>query len=273
MEEDNIIENFELSSDEAQTEGNFVVSLDAFEGPLDLLLFLAVKQKIDIAKMDILALAEQYIQFIERHCKEHLEEAASYLVMAAYLAYLKSRVLLPRDEEDDQELDAETQAEILAWRIKRLDAMRRTSARLMARSRLGIDVLARGAPEGIRLIKSPIWQDNLLDLVKAYATQKLRGQADKAYKIERQPVLTIEEAYKVLSKRLSLNIEWQVLERWLPAVSHASRRSTLASAFAAMLIMAKDGLVELKQTTPFAPIYLRPKSHEAETQRQKTQAA
>lgn len=264
--------NMEDFRSPSNPERRFVVSLEAFEGPLDLLLHLAREQKVDIAQISILALAEQFIRFVEHACKEHLDEAAEYLVMAAYLAYLKSRLLLPQEEGDDEELDAQTQSDILAWRIKRLEAMRQVSDKLMGRSRLGIDVLARGAPEGIRLIRSPIWQDSLFDLVRAYAVQKVRIGADKAYRIDRRPIFTVEQAYKILSKRLSINVAWEVLEKWLPAVHNASRRSTMASAFAAMLIMAKDGLVELKQKTPFAPIYLRARK-KGERKQEKVEAA
>jgi segregation and condensation protein A len=271
IEESVHIENFERPHN---LDSHFVVSLDAFEGPLDLLLHLAREQKVDIAKISILELAEQYIHFIEKACKDHLDEAAEYLVMAAYLAYLKSALLLPREEEDEESLDAQTQSEILAWRIKRLEAMRQVSEQLMSRTRLGIDVLPRGAPEGIRLVRSPIWQDSLFDLVRAYAVQKIRASADKAYRVEPRVLFSVEQAYKILSKRLSLNVEWEVLERWLPAVHAASRRSTIASAFAAMLIMAKDGLVELKQKTPFAPIYLRTRPQEQEhAKEEKVEAA
>ncbi len=236
----------------------FVVSVRDFEGPLHLLLELAQKQKVDLAKISIAALAEQYIQFIEKTVKAHLDEAAEYLVMAAYLAYLKSRLLLPRDDDEEAEaLPPEMQAAVLAWRLERLDAMRRVSEKLMARDRLGIQVLPRGAPEGIRLIRSPIWKDTLFDLLRAYVMHKLSGTVDKSYRPHRHKIFSVEDAYKVLSAQLGLQVDWQTLSQWLPKGHKVGGRSTLASAFAAMLIMAKDGLVELKQKTPFAPIYMR----------------
>ena len=250
--------DFEMSQEALQESGaRFVVDVDGFEGPLDLLLELSRKQKVDITKISILALAEQYLAFVDRVRRAHLDLAAEYLVMAAYLAYLKSYLLLPKDEEDEGDIDAQTQAEILAWRLARKQAMLDASDNLMGRTRLGVDILARGCPEGIRLVRAPVWQDDLNGLVLAYASQKARRGAGKAYRISRPPVITVEDAFKILSEKLHISVAWETLEAWLPEMPSSAQRSALASSFSAMLIMAKDGLIELRQDHPFDKIYLR----------------
>jgi len=252
----------------------FVVDLEGFEGPLDVLLLLAREQKVDMANISILALAEQYLVFIDRIRHTHLDIAAEYLVMAAWLAYLKSQLLLPQEEADEDGLTPHLQAEILAWRLARLQAMRDASDRLWGLSRLGVDVLARGNPEGIRLIRSPLWRDTLYDVARAYALQKAQQEAGKAYRVERVRLMTIEQAYKLLAKQLKLSLSWQVLESGLPAVHVSSYRSVLASTFTAMLMMAKDGMVELRQKAPFAPIQIRARQHgEHAREAKKTHAA
>ena len=238
-------------------EGLFVVDIKGFEGPLDLLLSLARTQKMDITKISILALAEQYIAFIDKAREMQLDIAAQYLVMAAWLAYLKSRLLLPQKQEEEEELSAKTHAEILAWRLVRLQAMREVGQKLMDRERLGVDILTYGKPEGIKLINAPLWQDRLYDLLRAYGRQRDRKKPSQNYKVERPSFITIDEAYKILSKRLGISSQWELLERFLPLVPYALRRSSLASSFSAMLILAKDGLVEVRQEQSFAPLYLR----------------
>ena len=195
----------------APSEPGFVVDLEGFEGPLDLLLLLAREQKVDMRTISILALAEQYLAFIEEARRTQLDLAAEYLVMAAWLAYLKSRLLLPKEEESEETLDARLQAEILAWRLARLQAMRDASDKLMGQPRLGVDLLPRGKPEGIRLIRSPIWQDNLYDLARAYALHKAQKNAGKSYRVERRPIMTVEQAYKILAQRLHLAMTWEAL--------------------------------------------------------------
>ncbi len=264
----NEAENFDFDTPQ-DASAQFVVDVDGFEGPLDLLLELSRKQKVDITKISILALAEQYLAFVERVRRAHLDLAAEYLVMAAYLAYLKSYLLLPKDEEEEGELDAQTQAEILAWRLARKQAMLDASGDLMARPRLGVDVLSCGRPEGIRLVRAPVWQDDLNGLVLAYASQKARRGAGKAYRVTRAPVMTVEDAFKILSKKLQLSVSWERLEAWLPDILAASRRSALASSFSAMLIMAKDGLIELRQDHPFDTIYLRSRKSLSQKMNQK----
>ena len=244
--------------------GQFVVDIDGFEGPLDLLLDLARRQKVDITKISILALAEQYLAFVDRVRRAHLDLAAEYLVMAAYLAYLKSHLLLPKDEDDDEDIDAQTQAEILAWRLARKQAMLDGGSNLMRLTRLGVDVLPCGRPEGIRLVRAPIWRDTLNELVLAYASEKARQGAGKAYRVSRAPVMTVDDAFKILSKRLHISVSWETLQEWLPEAPTSSRRSALASSFSAMLIMAKDGLIEMRQDHPFDKIYLRPRKAAAQ---------
>lgn len=236
----------------------FVVAVDGFEGPLDLLLALARDQKVDITRISVLRLAEQYLEFIESARRCNLELAADYLVMAAWLTYLKSRLLLPQPAATG-EPTADELATRLRWRLERLQAMRETSARLMARERLGRDVFARGAPEPVKVVKLPEHTDSLYDLLSAYATRRLKRAGAQFYRPQHAPVLLIEEARARLERMLGRIENWSGLSRLLPPdwSGGLRRRSGLASTLLACLELARDGKLELRQLKPFDEIYVR----------------
>jgi segregation and condensation protein A len=231
-----------------------LLALDGWEGPLDLLLALARAQKVDLRAISILALVDQYLGFIERARVVQLDLAADYLVMAAWLAYLKSALLLPRDPEAQP--DPAELALRLQLRLERLDAMREAGARLMARDRLGRDVFPRGAPEGLRVERRAVWQAGIYDLLAAYGAVQARRRPIMHVVADRQ-VVTLEAALERIATLLGSSIEWQAIERFLPAGSDRLRRSALASSFLAALELARQGRVELRQQAPFAPLYLR----------------
>jgi segregation and condensation protein A len=235
------------------------VTVDGFEGPLDLLLTLARNQKVDIAKISILKLAEQYLEFIESAKRLNLELAADYLVMAAWLAYLKSRLILPQEKGSDGEPTADEMATRLRWRLQRLDAMRAASTRLMGRERLDRDVFGRGDPEPVNVIKLRTYKDTLYDLLNAYATDRVRRMGGKSYRPQMAPVLQIEEARERLERMLGKIADWSALTRLLPFEwsGGARRRSAMASTLLACLELARDGKVELQQMAPFAEIFIR----------------
>ena len=231
------------------------LSLGAWEGPLDLLLNLARAQKVDLTQISILALVEQYLDFIGEARALKLEIAADYLVMAAWLAYLKSCLLLPKDPEQDP--SPEELAFRLQLRLQRLDAMREAGARLMGRDRLGRDVFQRGAPEGLRLVRKAAWQATAYDLYAAYGTVRARS-APVVHIVANRAVLTLEEAIARVASLVGSRIEWTRLESFLPATQDpAYRKSALASSFAATLELARKGRIELQQDGPFAPVMIR----------------
>lgn len=231
------------------------LELDGWEGPLDLLLTLARGQKVDLAKISILALVDQYLAFIADAKKLKLEIAADYLVMAAWLAYLKSCLLLPKDEQADP--SPEELALRLQLRLQRLNAMREAGARLLARDRIGRDVFVRGAPEGLRVIRKSAWQVDLYDLIATYGL--VRARAEPAiHVINRRPVMTLEEALLRVERMVGAALEWAALESFLPETQDpAFRRSALASSFVATLELARQGKLELDQQDAFAPLYVR----------------
>jgi segregation and condensation protein A len=231
------------------------LDLDGWEGPLDLLLSLARAQKVDLAKISILALTEQYIAFIERAKALKLEIAADYLVMAAWLAYLKSCLLLPKDPE--VEPSPEELALRLQLRLQRLQAMREAGARLMARDRIGRDVFPRGAPEGLKVVRKAAWDANLFDLISAYGSVQARGE-EPVHIVQRRPVMTLDQAIERVSRMVGAVIDWTSLEAFLPSgASGEYRKSALASSFVAALELAKQGKVSLMQEEAFAPLLLR----------------
>jgi segregation and condensation protein A len=241
----------------AEGERAFVVDLDNFEGPLDLLLDLARREKVDLAKISIARLAQQYLGFIEEARRLRLELAADYLVMAAWLAYLKSRLLLPEPPKPDEPSGAEMAAS-LAHRLRRLQAMRGAAEMLAGRDRLGRDVFPRGAPEGVRTDRASRWDASLYDLLSAYARQ--RGETALAHvTIRRQPVWPLAEARAALELLVGDLGDWTALDTLLAAFLAPldEQRSVLASSFSASLEMAKEGHVTLRQEHPFAPLYLR----------------
>jgi segregation and condensation protein A len=231
------------------------LDLDGWEGPLDLLLTLARAQKVDLARISILALVEQYLTFIADAKKLRLEIAADYLVMAAWLAYLKSCLLLPKEAELDP--SPEELALRLQLRLQRLNAMREAGARLLARDRLGRDVFARGAPEGLRLIRKAAWRAELYDLLAAYGAVRVRAEP-AVHVIGRRPVLTLDEALHRLEKLLGASIDWATLESFLPETADPQfRRSALASSFVATLELARQGRLIFNQESAFAPLFVR----------------
>lgn len=248
-----------------EAEGGFIIDVDGYEGPLDVLLALARAQKVDLRKISILALAEQYLKFINEARRMQLDLAADYLVMASWLAYLKSRLLLPEPEKEG-EPSAEEMAERLTLQLQRLEAIRLAATRLMARERLGTEVFWRGSPEGIRVIKTPEYSDTLLDLLKAYSTQRVKKIAHSNYALARLPTFAIEEARHRLERMLGLIVDWSTIDSLMPdEYSHGkSRRSGIASTLSASLEMVRDGLVELRQMAPFAPLYVRRRAPETE---------
>lgn len=234
------------------------VEVDGYEGPLDLLLVLARTQKVDLAKISILQLAEQYLAFIEQARTLRIELAADYLVMAAWLAYLKSRLLLPK-EEDEEGLSAEDMAAHLAFQLERLEAMRRAAAQLMARDQLGRDFFRRGMTESVTVRRQTTWQASLSDLLKAYAGVKTREEY-KPLTLDRRAVYSVEAALARMKKLVGQMPEWDMLVSYLPegwSLEPEKRRSAIASSFSAMLELAKRGEIEVRQERTFAPIYLR----------------
>ena len=231
------------------------LSLDGWEGPLDLLLTLARAQKVDLHAISILALVEQYLTYLEQVKSLRLEIAADYLVMAAWLAYLKSCLLLPSDPTADP--SPEELALRLQLRLQRLDAMRDAGARLMGGDRIGRDVFARGWPEGLRLVRKSAWQASAFDLYAAYGRVKARTQP-AMHVVASRAVMTIEDAIARVAALLGAALDWTTLEAFLPVTSDpAYRRSALASSFVAALELARQGRVELAQDAPFDELRLR----------------
>jgi len=235
-----------------------IVDVAGFEGPLDLLLALARTHKVDIAKISILALVEQYLAYIAEAQKLKIEIAADYLVMAAWLAYLKSRLILPR-ENLGEEPSAHDMAQRLAFRLMRLDSMRKAMAELMTRKRLGRDVFARGMPEGVRSVRETQWTAEIYDLLKAYAEQR-RRTLRVTHVIKARKVWSVKEARDRLERLIGeSSVDWVALETFLGQFlpSGDETRTAVASSFGATLEMAREGIVELRQDAPFAPIYMR----------------
>jgi segregation and condensation protein A len=235
-----------------------IVDVDGFEGPLDVLLALARVQKVDLRKISILALAEQYLVFIAAARRMQLDLAADYLVMASWLAYLKSKLLLP-EPEGEGEPSAEELAERLTLQLQRLEAIRIAATRLMSRERLGTEVFWRGNPEGIRVIKTPRYSDTLLDLLKAYSMQRAKKIAHGSYEPPKLAILAIEDARHRLERMLGVIVDWATIDTLMPEnfMAGRSRRSGIASTLSASLEMARDGFIELRQMAPFAPLYVR----------------
>jgi segregation and condensation protein A len=248
------IDLFDEAPRPAETE-RLTLDIDGWEGPLDLLLTLARGQKVDLREISILALVEQYLAFIADAKKLRLEIAADYLVMAAWLAYLKSCLLLPKDPEQDP--SPEELALRLQLRLQRLDAMREAGARLLARDRLGRDVFPRGAPEGLRVVRKAAWQADLYDLISAYGAIRARNEP-AIHVVSRRPVMTLDEALLRIERLIGASMDWATIESFLPETQDAEfRRSALASSFLAALELAKQGRVELAQSAPFAPLRIR----------------
>jgi segregation and condensation protein A len=241
----------------ASDEPALVVDVEGFEGPLDLLLTLARQQKVDLAKISILALANQYLAFVEAARKRRLELAADYLVMAAWLAYLKSRLLLP-EQFPAEGASAEDMANALAQRLRRLEAIRKFAEQLINRPQLGREVFARGAPEPIADIKRPEWSATLYDLLSAYAGRR-QTQARSFVRVPKRSVWSLAEAREAIERLVGLSMDWSPLDQFLIEylVDPSQRTTVLASSFAAVLELVREGHLELHQQGSFTPLYLR----------------
>lgn len=240
-----------------RAEEALIVDVDGYEGPLDLLLAMARTQKVDLRRISVLDLAEQYLAFVERAKALRLELAADYLVMAAWLAFLKSRLLLPPDP--NEEAPAEDMAARLAFQLERLQAMREAAERLMALPQRGQDFFTRGVAEAPERERRVEWTATLLDLTRAYARLRTRDEF-RPFVFDRRDVLTMEEALERLAALLGEMPDWAELVQWLPEGwrgDPARRRSATAATFAASLELARQGRIELRQDSPFAPLRLR----------------
>ena len=240
-------------------EDEFLLDLDGFEGPIDLLLNLAREQKVDLARISILALADQYLAFIAQAQRVRLEVAADYLVMAAWLAYLKSRLLLPELDEEEQPT-GQQMAEALAFQLRRLEAMQDASRRLFGRPLLGRDVFPRGRPEGVEVVRDAVFEPSLYELLRAYGAIQSRG-TDTTLHIAPQELYSVEEAVERLRALLGRVPDWQSLLAFLPQglKDGILRRSALASTFVATLELVRQGQAEVRQEGAFLPIYVRPR--------------
>jgi segregation and condensation protein A len=247
----------EDQSDRGLSEPLLVVDVQGFEGPLDLLLHLARTQKVDLAKISILALTEQYLEFIEKARQLRLELAADYLVMAAWLAYLKSKLLIPQQDDQDG-ASAEELAAILQFRLKRLEAMRDAANRLADRNRLGREFFARGMPEAVVVERKSLYSASLFDLLSAYASQRQRNTITNVQIAKRQ-VWSLKEARSILVRVIGSVGDWACLDAYLLEyiADPEDRRSALASSFAASLEMVREGVMEIRQEKTYAPIYMR----------------
>ena len=252
------LSDWESSETRLEADDRLVVDVEGFEGPLDLLLALARTQKVDLAKISVLALAQQYLDFISEARRLRLEVAADYLVMAAWLAFLKSKLLLPADTSDEGEPTGAELAALLAFRLKRLHAMREASAQLMTRKRLGRDVFARGLPEPLRITKTSVYDANVYDLLKAYSQQRQRT-AVRSLQMRPRTVWSLKEARDELERLLGMNLDWAPLDQLIAEflVEPELRRTALASSFTATLEMTREGALELRQAKSFAPLLVR----------------
>lgn len=241
-----------------------LLNIDGYEGPIDVLLEMARNQKVDLREISILQLARQYLDFIERAKDLRLDLAAEYLVMAAWLAYLKSRLLLPREKDETGEPSGEAMAEALQFQLRRLESMREAAAKLMARPQLGLNIFMRGAPEGLKTAYNATYKDTLYDLLKAYGDIRRRAES-AVYELPIFNVMTMEEAIERMAKMLGnlpksgFQSVWTTLQSFLPdnIKDPLMLRSATASTFTAGLELAKQGKVEIRQDGLFRPIYLR----------------
>ena len=238
-----------------------IVDVGAFEGPLDLLLTLSRTHKVDLRKISILALAEQYLAFVDKAKQLRLELAADYLVMAAWLAFLKSRLLLPPDPSEEGPTGEELAAH-LAFQLERLEAMRNAAAKLMARDQLGRDFFARGITEDVQRVRKVTYTATLLDLMQGYARIRTRDDF-RPFVMDRQHVMTMEQALDRMRHLIGFAGDWTDIQSYLPDGWDADpqrRRSTTAATFAASLELAKEGKIEIRQGDAFSPIQIRKKA-------------
>jgi segregation and condensation protein A len=248
------------NSEDAAPAADLVISLDGFEGPIDLLLSLAREQKLDLGKLPILPLAEQYLAYIAEARRLRLEIAADYLVMAAWLAYLKSRLLLPVTEQPQDEVDPAAMAEALKFQLLRLEAMQKAAQQIQASPQLGIDIFLRGIPEPVSIEEKPVYFLPIQDLLSAISAPSRRRKPE-TYNIAPTRLYSLEESVSRMRYLLGVMPSWGALQAYLPDVVSAEQvlevRSAIASTFAATLELVKNGELELRQDGTFAPIYLR----------------
>jgi segregation and condensation protein A len=251
---------WDAGEERSLSDPSLVIDVDGFEGPLDLLLHLARNQKVDLARISVLKLAEQYLVFINNAVSLRLELAADYLVMAAWLAFLKSKLLIPKTASDDGE-SGEELAAALQFRLKRLEAMREASARLVNRNRLGRDVFQRGDPEMVIVDKQNEWSASLYDLLTAYASQRQK-KAVSSVSVGLRSVWSLKHARQILTRLIGDIRDWTALDQYLIAFipNPADRATALASSFAASLELVREGQLEVRQEAAFQPIYLRTKA-------------
>ncbi len=237
-----------------------LLNIDGYEGPIEVLLVMARDQKVDLSKISILQLARQYLAFVDRAAQMRLELAAEYLVMAAWLAYLKSRLLIPAPP-GSEEAEPEDLAARLAFRLQRLQAMRTASENLMKRSVLGRDVFARGAPEPLIFDTKREYGDNLIDLLKAYAERRQKKMRRQTYTVKKVHAWSIKDARNALERLVGVMNDWGTFDTWLAdyMMEPGMRRSVTASSFTASLELAREGLLDLRQEGPFKPLYVRRK--------------
>jgi segregation and condensation protein A len=255
--------DFEENSPAAEDDASFVVNAGGFEGPLDLLLDLARRQKVDLSKISVLALVEQYLEFIAAARRLRLELAADYLVMAAWLAYLKSRLLLPPAAKDTEPEGTEL-AQALQLRLRRLEAIRAASEALLSRPRLGRDVFARGLPEAPAEGRRQ-WRAGIYELLSAYA-QRRQKQVRVQLTVRQRFVWTLAQARRELERLAGRALDWTSLDAYLVAYCTAPemRRTVTASALSASLEMAREGIISIRQNGAFAPLWIKRKMPQAE---------
>jgi len=250
----------DLTADRGSDEPALVVDVEGFEGPLDLLLMLARQQKVDLAKISILALADQYLAYVRAAHDRKMDLAADYLLMAAWLAYLKSKLLLPSDKKEEDDIDPEAMAGRLAFRLRRLDAMRKAVDDLYAGNVDGRDVFHRGDPQRAKIIRKPIWTTTLHDILKGFGDINVRKVKQRAHVIARQPVLPLESARRTLVELAPQLEEWLAVQSIRASeedTKDAPRRSEVASFFAAALELTRDRALELRQDRHFSDVYVR----------------
>ncbi len=255
---ENLFEEQELTVEERLAAEALIVDVGGFEGPLDVLLTLSRTQKVDLRQISVLDLARQYLSFVDKAKELRIELAADYLVMAAWLAFLKSRLLLPPDPSDEGPTGDELAAH-LAFQLERLQAMRDAAARLMAHDRLGRDFFARGHSENMTRVRSVTYSANLLDLMQGYARIRTRDDF-RPFVMDRESVFTMEEALERMRGLLGFTGGWTDILSYLPDGWHSDpvkRRSATASTFAAALQLVKEGRLELRQSASFEPLQLR----------------
>ena len=251
-------DTLEFEANRTSSDPAFLVDVDGFEGPLDLLLELARRQKVDLSRISVLALAEQYIAFIEQARALRLELAADFLVMAAWLAFIKSRLLLPTPPAQNSEPDAGQLAEALATKLRRLEQIRLAAQRLMQGPQFGRDIFGRGAPEALIAHVETNYEANLYDLLTAYARQRQRHALARV-RFRPREVWSLAEARETLQRLIGAALDWTMFDAWLAPFcrDEAERRTARASTFSASLELVREGKLQLRQSEAFAPIFLR----------------